>query len=175
MKKVFLVILLVLLLSSQSCSFEETPDTVNVQIMEDVQSISVALYTSDNISVPNNALKLIPFDLERYDLYNMHINGDTRITIPANGLYLISLWAVFDQNTTGRRIEGIRKNGSIYVMNSELSLNSAGYANSGVTGIVRLITGDYIEATAYQTSGDILKLRVYPEYSIELSITRIGN
>lgn len=96
-----------------------------------------------------------PFNSEEYDTDNMHDNStnNTRITFNTAGKYLLVLQIKWDANTSGRRIIGIRKNGTDIISISEQAPPGNNTFNMTVPTIGNFSFSDYVEAILYQSSG----------------------
>lgn len=124
-------------------------------------------------AIPDNTAHPLGFATEIYDTdsyFTVTTGSSTRLTVPANGTYLIvgNVW--FEYNTTGIRGIEIDKNGSVLTENNNyLSVNGTVALN--VSGIELLNAGDYVELIAFQNSGGPLNALAY---STNFAIQRIG-
>jgi hypothetical protein len=119
---------------------------------------SCRVYHSTTQSTGGSAAAL-NFDSETFDTNTMHDNStnNSRITCKVTGKYIVIGTAAFTPNATGARGLQIRKNGSD-VLGTEERNNSGStlWTFVRITEIVSLSANDYVELTAYQSSGTSL-------------------
>lgn len=135
---------------------------------------SVRVYTGAAQSIPTAAGTLISFNSERWDTEDLHSNttNTSRITIKTPGLYLIQGRLDFASNSTGRRGIILLKNGTNAPGSEGADWRAMGGANVGdfgMTSVLQLVAGDYLEIQAFQDSGGALNV------TAELSATLIGS
>lgn len=110
---------------------------------------------STTLSVPNATVTVVPFDTELADTDGMAdlATSPTRITIARTGRYLLVGRLAWAGNNTGERRLAITSNGT------DIAAHRAPAANKSeqTVAVVRdCVAGNYIELTAYQTSGAAL-------------------
>ena len=120
------------------------------------------LFNTTNQTISNNTSTLITYDSENLDTDGYHSTSTNtgRITIPAGkaGKYLVTSIIRYDNNTSGRRIAEIKKNGTV-VREVETASPAGTVVPSVVTSfVIDLAVNDYLETFAYQTSGGNLLL-----------------
>jgi len=99
------------------------------------------------------------FDEEVYDPLNMHstsVNTE-RITVPVDGLYIVTFNAVFASNTTGTRSLCILKNAASYqaVLSSPAANILQGFS---ISTLAWCVATDYLRGGIYQNSGGNLNI-----------------
>jgi hypothetical protein len=99
------------------------------------------------------------FDYEQYDTDNMHstIEGSeasSKLVAPRPGLYSTSAGMIWTYNSAGARELLIKKNGNENVAAEEVPPSpNPNPTILNAYGVVRLNTGDYVQAVAWQNSG----------------------
>lgn len=139
--------------------------------------VGVSLRRTTTQSIPNNTQTAVSFDTEGWDTDAFHSTGTnpTRITVPTGkaGKYLVTGWAHFAANTTGKR--GIQ----FLVNGTAASAQNGVYPTQGVgdeaslelTAVLDLAVGDYIEMAVFQNSGGALNLNTggaHPKFQASL-------
>jgi len=99
------------------------------------------------------------FDEEIYDPLNMHsmsVNTE-RITVPVDGLYIVTFNGVFALNTTGTRSLCILKNAASYqaVLSSPAANLLQGFS---ISTLAWCVATDYLRGGIYQNSGGNLNI-----------------
>jgi hypothetical protein len=112
----------------------------------------------------------LAFNSERYDTAGMHENttDNSRLTAPIDGIYSVTAQIVWEPGTEAEHELFVRKNGSPTI--AETNDVTTGNAQSVATQ-VRLQAGDYVEAEAYQESGDGIDVQLNSEVSPEFAMT----
>lgn len=112
------------------------------------------------IAVATSTWTSLTFDGEDFDAQTMHSTSSNtgRLTAPVSGIYLVGANLQFAANTTGLRSVKLLQNGV-----TEIGANSKAAAASGTTYLnlvttVYLVSGNYVEVQAYQTSGGSLNV-----------------
>lgn len=120
----------------------------------------VRLKNSANQSINSAALTILTFDQEDFDDLGWHSGADpARIIVPAGaaGLYQFTAGVSWAPSALGIRQLRIRMNGVTNLASEERTITAAGAGeDQTLTTIWRMNVGDYVEATAYQTSGGAL-------------------
>jgi hypothetical protein len=123
-----------------------TPALVGVSAYDSVSA-------GQNIS--NTTYTALTYDSENYDTDAFHstATNTSRLTIPAGkgGKYSVTAFVNWDNNSTGRRIVALYKNGA----NTKTLGNetSSGYLGQLGAYTIELAAADYIEIFVYQDSG----------------------
>lgn len=132
---------------------------------------------SANQSIANATLAALAFDTERYDYPAWHstVTNNSRITVDAAGVYLITgAWA-YASNTTGERGFDFRINGTNYIVGNTVPPTGGGLQSAnGPAAHHECANGDYIECVAYQTSGGALNADKSANYSPEFGVSLCG-
>jgi hypothetical protein len=109
-------------------------------------------------AIGNASWTSLTFDTEDFDSQALHSTSSntSRITASLTGVYLLGVNLQFAANTTGVRSVKFLQNGV-----TEIGANSEPAANTGVTylhhtTIAYLVSGNYVEAQVYQSSGGSL-------------------
>lgn len=112
-------------------------------------------------SVPASTWTVLTFTSELLDSDGMHSTATNtgRLTAVTAGWYLVAAqygWGSHASST--RRIVGVRKNGGSAPTEGRSDTLSWGGSNGsvGITTMVQMSVGDYIEVVAYQDSGGAL-------------------
>ena len=113
-------------------------------------------------SIANATVVSLALDVTDTDSYGGHSNvtNNSRYTVQtgAAGWYLVIAEYAAAAHATGNQLVRIAKNGS-YIAPSQTGVITAGTGldtNIQTVCVVQLAAGDYVEATAYQTSGGAL-------------------
>lgn len=128
---------------------------------------SAGINRSTAQTIPNNTEVDVSFNVKKWDYDNMVdlSNYPTRLTCKTAGLYLLTGFLVYNSNVTGRRVIGIKVNGSIYAVSiSQMPVTDAGLGtNVGCACLYFLNVNDYVTLIAKQASGgDLDLLAGYP-------------
>jgi hypothetical protein len=129
---------------------------------------------SQNISTGGGATT-ITFDSEDYDTADMHslVTNTGRITVPVTGYYLCVGQITYAAIATGQRQARLHKNGTLFAQTTQGDLGGVPNVAMQVSEVVKLTAGDYVELTAFQTSGSTNAL-VAPANPLSLSVTLLG-
>jgi len=119
--------------------------------------VGVSAYDSNGAgqNISNTTYTALTYDSENYDTDAFHstATNTSRLTIPAGkgGKYSVTAFVNWDNNSTGRRIVALYKNGS----NTKTLANetSSGYLGQLGAYTIELAAADYIEIFVYQDSG----------------------
>lgn len=120
-----------------------------------------------------NSFNTLAFNSERYDTGGIHSNvtNNSRLTAPADGLYLATAHVEFESNTTGTRTLIIRKNdlgaGSV----ARQDTPGDGLTGLSIATVVSLADGDFLEVEVRQDSGGTIDVNKSGEQSPEFSLT----
>lgn len=136
---------------------------------------------SSAVSIANNALTVVTLNSTAWDTAGMHddVTDNSRITVPLDGVYLITHSGSIVANTSGRRVSSVRLNaaGSGSGGTQIDIVSQAATATSGWTGgrpfEWELQAGDYIELFLFQNSGGALNTGTGQE-SLYLSARWVG-
>ncbi len=118
----------------------------------------------------------IVFDTERYDTDSMHdtVTNNTRITIVTAGLYEVGGCIEWDANAAGTRSLGIRLNGTTFLVNVFMDIDSAILHAQNVETTYKFAAADYVELVAWQDSGGSRTANKSGNYSPEFWATWKG-
>jgi len=125
---------------------------------------------SADISLANGASVTVTWDVETYDVTDMHDSSTnpTRVTIVTDGKYLIQGKARFASNASNVRSVHIYKNGSTE-LDSTFRDAGSGVIDILVSTVADLSATDYLEMVVYQNSGGALNLvDLYLETRLEV-------
>jgi hypothetical protein len=141
-------------------------------------------YKTANQSIPNNTLTTVTFDVESFDVGDLHDNVTTnsRFIVPTggDGIYLV----IAQSSWTGRAGSGGRLGAYVY-KNGTTRLGIAEETPDGATGDgnlgtsfsavagVALVAGDYIEMKVQQNTGGAFDLLGIAEDLTSLFIARL--
>lgn len=122
-------------------------------------------YHNANQSLATDDLSVLALNSERYDwsVTAMHdtVTNNSRITMPVDGVYIVTLTGAFAANAAGDRAFYIRKNGREIIGGAERKPPSAAF-ESAMTVVVQeaFRSGEYVQALAKQDSGGALNVVV---------------
>lgn len=136
------------------------------------------LYGSVAQSIPNAAWTALGWDSEEADTDNMHISTPNSKIIPKTaGWYIGSFGVGFGRvntaaDTTGRRLQAIRKNGTTpFICRYDSRPGGAINRDKPMKGHPFMVycngTTDYVEAICYQESGGVLPLNAGTPTNLE--------
>ena len=110
---------------------------------------------SGNQTITTSTNTILNWDAEVYDTSGFHddVTNNTRLTVPANGKYLIGCTLTWASNSTGDRVLALRKNGTDLLVGDARPASSSNLSVQDVTIMEDLASGDYIEVRAFQSSG----------------------
>lgn len=128
------------------------------------------VYNSANISLTTATTTALTFNSERYDVGGCHSTSSntSRLTVPTGeaGVYTIGGAVEFASNTTGERILAIRLNGTTDLARQRVD-SAGGQVALTVFTDYALVAADYVELTAYQSSGGALNVLATGNFSPE--------
>lgn len=124
-------------------------------------TVAIRVERSTNQSIPNGTWTALSFDTiiteEKPATTSQWSSGDpTQLICRLPGYYLINAHVRLAANATGGRGINLVKNGSTALVGNVYAAFSGIDAHIQCSAIVKLDTGDYIEAKAYQNSGAAL-------------------
>jgi hypothetical protein len=142
------------------------------------------VYRTTSQSLTNNTITVVSFDTEEFDTDAYHDSGTnpSRLTIPTGlgGKYLLSGGGDFQASGVGIVALGFRINGDTADRLAWTAQPFTAGMDQGISisEIVSLAAGDYVELTAYQTSGGALNYANNVDGGVQnrnhLSIARLG-
>lgn len=140
------------------------------------------VYHNANQSIPDNTDTTLAFNSERYDTASMHDNvtNNSRITIPATGLYIVTFHADVAGGTDYVNIHAlVRLNGTTTVaVGTKTSTAGSGgsIALVNIATVYKFTAADYIEVRMNQdnSANAARNVLVAANYSPEFSATWIG-
>ena len=117
----------------------------------------------------------LAFDSETFDTDAIHdtVTNNSRLTCKTAGVYLITGHIRFEANTVGDRRVQIWLNGAAAIA-TQASVATAITCGLTVTAICNMAITDYVELTAYQTSGGNLNVLRSASDTPEFSMVRIA-
>lgn len=126
----------------------------------------ISVTTANGGEVVPIPLKSIIFDRGKF------FSNDGKVNIEQDGVYIITGQVTYPKNKIGSRWVQIRKNGTEIVARGMSAPNDATDSVTATTSIVlELVTGDYLELTTSQLSGDNFSITARVT---QLSIARLG-
>lgn len=136
----------------------------------------VSVYHNTSQSIANNSVQTLVFNSEHCDTDDMHDNttNNSRLTCKQAGLYLISLQVLFQANATGDRSITIVKNGTLTIGQQKAPASSTRHGLE-LSRIIYMAVDDYVEGTAFQTSGAAKTIDSEDDYSPVFSMTYLGD
>lgn len=151
--------------------------TVNTLHLVNVPTVRV--YHDADQSVSDSTMTALAFNSERFDTDSMHdvSTNNSRLTANTPGYYQITACVRWEANANGLRLIRIRLNGTTDLAGvHEINL-SADILDQVVTTLWYMEEGDYVECTAYQTSGAPLNVQIPSgahALSPEFMMVRVG-
>jgi hypothetical protein len=113
-------------------------------------------------SIADSTFTLVTFNTEDYDTDAYHDNSTntSRFTVPSGkaGYFLLTGNIEFAGNNTGTRIVNLKKNGSTIRDVWQLESPGASGASFGLSRVLNLAVGDYVEIDVFQNSGMALDI-----------------
>jgi hypothetical protein len=104
----------------------------------------------------------VAFDVEAFDIGSCHDNvtNNTRLTVPtgADGTYFITANVEYASNTAGLRAAELRKNGATTLAQVIANPVVGDLTVVQVITLAQLVSADYVELNALQTSGGALNV-----------------
>jgi hypothetical protein len=137
------------------------------------------VYNDANIShATSSTAQALTFNSERYDIGDLHSTSVNtgRLTAPVPGLYDIGASIEFAANVTGFRSLALRLNGTTILAGQVvMAVTVAAVAHRiQVATQYQLVTGDYVEVVANQSSGAALNILASGNYSPEFWMVRLA-
>lgn len=133
-------------------------------------------FSSVNQSIPNITDTILNFNSTKFDIDSMHNLSlyDGRLNCNTAGIYQITANVDYDVSATGTRALTLRLNDLVSIADCVVNAATSGYTQMGVTTLYKLNVGDYVDVSAYQSSGASLSVLTLSERSPILSVVRVG-
>lgn len=166
---------------ASTAEFRSTLSAVKLDSGRVGTGIGASAYATAGTSIANNSS--VPIDLagEEFDTDGFHSTSSntSRMTIPAGlaGKYLAVGQISWDTNVTGERILLLMKNGTGFAAGQPTvrdTTTDTQFSQQG-TGVFDLVAGDYIQLTAYQSSGGTRDIDTSSPSRTWLKIMRIDS
>ncbi len=127
-------------------------------------------------AIPDSAFTTIPFNLETFDVTNMHgaVVNSSRITIATAGLYVIGANVSWAANAAPALELSLRVNGTTFVARVRQAPAGMSTSDQSVSTLVDLNAGDYVEVVVRQASGAAVSILSTPQLSPEFWATWVG-
>jgi hypothetical protein len=130
-------------------------------------------------SLADNTATIIAFNSERYDTASMHdtVTNNSRITIPAAGLYLVTFTGDMANDNDYLYIETLFVlNGATFIAGSTIGASTVAFPKPFLSTVYKFAVNDYVQVRILQdnTSGNANNLSSGGNYSPEFSATWIG-
>ena len=112
--------------------------------------------SDDDQTIPDGVDTPAIYNNDTFDTVGMHpenVAGDSRFTVPLDGIYVIQASVKWEFNLTGNRRLKIRRNGQEILASQEIKPNSGWPVTHILSTVERLSAGDFVEAVVHQTSG----------------------
>jgi len=141
--------------------------TVKVDLDNKASLSQIAIVTRDSSqSLSDDTDVFINFDNTLKDTSGFHNSGsnNSRLTLPADGVYSVSASVEFTENSTGERRVAFRVNGETDLYGF-LIVNATSGNNTRLTisAVLDLEEGDYVEVLVRQDSGEVLNIISNPD------------
>lgn len=134
------------------------------------QAVAARVANSAAQTTTTSVSLTLSFDTVRYDPWGMHAAANpTRLTCKVPGIYDIGAAIQFVANATGNRSMRIILNGTTELarMGTPGSAGGLGVSPLNISCQTQLNVGDYVEVTAFQSSGGNLDVSVVAQSSPE--------
>lgn len=121
----------------------------------DKQFVGCRLYQTAAQSLAHATYTALTWDTESYDPFLLHslVTNTSRITFDRPGKWRINSVASFAFNTTGARVNRIRKDGTTTIAQLSLNNNPVTATSVPVSTLVNVTAaGEYVEIMGYQSS-----------------------
>ena len=139
------------------------------------QTAAAGVNNSTNIAIPSGVSQALTFNNERFDVGDVHEPGSSRLRAPIAGVYVVAGNANFSGVTSiGQRRVQIRRNGEVIVASVQVEATSVNQIQLGISKVIQLAAGDYLELLAFQNSGGDLAVLQEGQFSPEFNIAWIG-
>jgi hypothetical protein len=145
-------------------TFDEVVTPYNVGPLNNIVTsapVGADVHTAASVSVPNNAVTLLPCDVEEWDTDNLHALAGSRLKAPLSGRYQVTALVLFTSNATGYRMVRLTSNAVGYPFDeTRNAVNGAAtsVAISMTTSV--LAKDDYVDLSCLQNSGGALNVSV---------------
>lgn len=146
---------------------------------DDFAFIGCRVFNSANISVANGGAQLT-FDSERFDTDGIHstVTNTGRLTCQTAGKYRIGGSILFANNNNNMRGLQVLLNGATVIGIHRVPASPTGSTDTvgmAMDVVYDLAAGDFVELTAYQSSGIALNVISGAAYSPEFWMHRVGS
>jgi hypothetical protein len=139
------------------------------------QTPAAGVNNSTNITIPSGTSQALTFNNERFDLGDVHEAGSSRLRAPIAGVYVVAGNVNFSgANGIGQRRVEIRRNGEAIVASVQVEATSVNQTQLGISKVILLAEGDYLELLAFQNSGADLAVLQEGQFSPEFNIAWVG-
>lgn len=140
-------------------------------------AIWARVFHSTTQSIADNTVVTLAFNSERWDTNVIHDNStnNSRLTCKTAGVYLISVLMEFAFNATGVRQAGLIVNATTTI--GLIMVNAVGGVvptRLAVSTVYPMAVNDYVQATAFQTSGGALNVASGASFTPEFMMIRLG-
>lgn len=140
--------------------------------------VGCSVWDTAHQSINNATTTVLTWNSEVYDTDGIHSTSSNtgRFTVPTGkgGKWLIQAIIQFNTNSTGIRAVYFQKNGTICAFASQHSASSALTTIENASQIIDLVATDYIEVTAYQSSGGALDINKAATNNSSVTFTYLG-
>ena len=129
--------------------------TVDVGVLP---AASVYNPSGTDISLLDSTTTPITFAAEKFDTANLHstTTNRSRLTAPVAGLYMVTGSVGFSADAGGKREVYLYKNGVLVQTESSFPLANSNATYVGISTLLAMVAGDYVELEVYQGSGSTL-------------------
>lgn len=145
--------------------------------LDSLPGIGARVYRTADQTITTATSTALVFTSERFDTGSFHDDSTntTRLTIPANGIYLITATIRWGSDGVGVRQLSFQINGSTPISHDAIA-PASGVSGTLMTSttIYQMIAGDYVECIVRQTSGGNLAVVAAANESPEFAIARLS-
>lgn len=133
--------------------------------------LGARVYNTSSFTVNNSTATKIEFDTERFDDGGFWDSGNpTRLTIPLDGIYVVSAFVKWPSLASGRMVTEIVLSVGSVVAADERDYSPFVGLEVTISTIYKMTASEYVELNCWQNSGANVNMVNTPEFSI----ARIG-
>jgi hypothetical protein len=135
---------------------------------------------SSSQSIPDNTATVLTFESESFDTDGYHSTSSNtdRLTVPADGYYLVGCMVTWDLAAAGYRVVSIYRNGvavGVAEQAGHPNATSSTHAAQSCSGLARANAGDYYTVTVLQKTGGSVTVAAFGAATqTAFWITRVG-
>ncbi len=122
----------------------------------------IRIRKSSDQSIPDITNTFLTWETVIFDPFSMYDAGDnTKITIPADGHYMILTSIVWNNSSNGARIVVILKNGTTAIGSNTVPSISGFKEEMSAFAMDKFSKDDYLQVRVYHNHGSALSVKLY--------------